>query len=599
MTTQFIQRLELIRQQGYGYREENLLMNSMLAPNHTARNIRTCYYSTSYSSYCLPPDHRNALRGSLFHPPALSSAAQEIAQIIVRQGEKGIKYWSLENFRHFMQIEIWGTHSFLTLSRREQTYLRNLAQFYMRQMRPTLTQILRHPPHEQAQTQARYSNTIPTQSIPNPATCRNPENWIQHELRIPGLEFAIPVFIERSEEIHWVEYEENLQEAFFLLKKLLPPEVINAVLNSHSLSTGFSIAIGSGNENSFIEDCSLGGNGGFAHPTRHQLILRSHGGTLYPATNQMAEGLPGFYAARGGASLFFHEFSHLVDFVFLNHEVRSNLTALRNWMHTHYNRQNWQHYRDPYLPNCHQNPDNSPHCLDFSYEIFAALFETYAMYSLFGPHLYQRGGDDPEVIQHRYAQMTLMRNLFQSDGIHLEALSLENIAQAYQVVGIPLSVEELRGHERTLWSANIDFHPALQVPFPRRENSILAGLGFTLRVRGTRAHAPNWLFGFNQNGFYPWGGNTTLQLGISTPDNPEWHADLHLNGGAGYGAPYGGVYPLVGVGASLQYLFTSPQRYVDFGLSLDADWFWNPTETRGHSLQLSAGFLISPRVLSF
>jgi len=553
---------------------------------------------TNRFSLCLSNSERSALQGSLFRHPLLSTPAKNLAKLIVQEATRNLPYWTRTDCQGFMERHIWNNAEFASLNVREKQYLRSLAQFYQRQMQPSHPRNLQQAPSAtMLANQATYTyNSPPTDpSAPETRTCWSPENWNLHSLHVEGLARDIPIYIERSEETDWPQYESNLRRAFDLLKFVVTAEVLNTTLQSSFLGADFSITIGSGRADSHIEDCDgigSGNHGGMAYYPSNRLVVRSFAGLLGAYNRQSGQGYRGNYL-----NLFFHEFGHFFDFLFLNHEMRANLLALNHWMRARY--QSGEGHANSFIPrNCTFNQDRTPHCLDDSFETFADLFSEYALHAHFGTRLWGTQNISPGSLNQRHlaARLQIMKNLFKPDGLHLEALSLENIARAYQENGIPLTVEELQGHHRSMWTHEFQVS-ALGNFSPNHPHPLQAGLGGAFQARTTSTTTPNFTAGLFQTGFYPWGGQTLLELGIATPDHPNFRAEAQIFGGVGYGVPIDEAHPLVGTGLQLRYNFTSPTRYAEFGVVAGARWLIDPI-SHTQMWQTNLGLTLSYRFLS-
>jgi len=602
MTTNAIRRFGLIEKFVTDRNRRDEGIRAPQAPNDRVREIAQCYVINQNLNLCLNPPERPLLRSSLFRHPRLTIYGSDLAETIILEGERAIPYSDRASYRALLERTILRTHQYRRLPPSHKRYLFSLIDFYSNQMRVPTQDLIPSPlPDPLPETRATYSESLPPLSRTVRDSHCSEGQWARHPIRIAGLSRSFNVYIEQSEQIHWERYEVGIREYFDLAKIFFSPIILNRILETRSPFYDFSIAIGSDSPESPIRNCGLGMSGaepyaGRAHAYFNQLILREYRGTLWASDEKHR--LDHLYSTNSGISTFIHELAHFVDYALSNHEARANLRALRGWITSHTNPHNWVNAHNAYLPDsCGANDDGTPHCLDNAYEMFADLAEEYVMHTLFGPHLEEEQNLTSLERHHLNARMQIMRSALQADGFHPEAFSLENIARAYQENGVPLTVEELENHSRSSWTA--DAHLSAAGNYTSHDNTPLqAGLSLGLQVRTTSTTTPNFTAGLFQTGFYPWGGQTLLELGIATPDHPNFRAELQGFGGLGYGAPVDETHLLVGAGLQLRYSFTSPNRYAEWGIVAGGRWLIDPS-TGTQTWQANAGLALSSRALSF
>ncbi len=602
MTTNAIRRFGLIEKfvTNRNLREERI--RAPEAPNERVREIAQCYVLNQDLNICLNPRERPLLRGSLFRHPRLSIYGSDLAETIILEGERGIPFSDRNSYRELLNRTILRTFQYRRLPPSHKRYLLSLINFYAGQMRAPVQELIPNPlPTPLQQTRTAYSEILPQTSRELGDSRCSEGQWARHPVRIAGLSRSFNVYIEQEEQIYWERYEVGIREYFDLAKIFFSPVILNRVLETRSPFYNFSIAIGSNRPESPIRNCGLGMSGaepyaGRAHAYFNQLILREYRGTLW-ASNEKHR-LDHLYSANSGISTFIHELAHFVDYALSNHETRANLRALRGWIASHTNPHNWVNAHNPYLPDsCGANDDGTPHCLDNSYEMFADLVEEYVMHTLFGPHLEEEQDLSWAQRRHLNARMQLVRNALQADGFHPEAFSLENIVRAYQNEGIDLNLDELESHHRSSFTTEIQVNTVANHT-PNSNTPVQAGLGIAAQIRTTSRSTPNFTAGLFQTGFYPWGGQTLLQLGFATPDHPNFRAELQGFGGLGYGAPTNETHPLVGAGLQLRYTFGAPNQYSEWGMIAGARWLIDPV-SHTQIWQTNIGLAFSSRALSF
>ncbi len=244
-----------------------------------------------------------------------------------------------------------------------------------------------------------------------------------HEVEIEGIPYRIPVYLSPAHEAHWENIRFRLVDYFNRLKVFLTPTQLLFLLSPGGGTPDFSLIFDEREEPSSdrVDRCQIPSFvAGETLPIPNRIIFSQF---LQLQTTE-------YYHFTDFDHHFFHEFGHMVLRRFTRNETRSILEAWRGAIESRFLAQ------QPYVEASNIFPalsgeslfsDNTRHCFDSFEEWFADLFSEHI--------LSQLSPSTSPLSPHRQARKTIWDELFDTDGFHLERLSLSLILSSYQQVG--------------------------------------------------------------------------------------------------------------------------------------------------------------------
>lgn len=524
-----------------------------------------------------------------------SSDARAVCRSLLERGELSIRqHWQRDRFLEGLQHQESYTPENLSVVERQR--IEGIRDFYLgllgdeTQGQYVIRQLSNIPPNMQTRRELHHWNRAPERL--DPPFCRSATLWRRHDLSIPGFRYQIPVLILASEEPQWLRYEEQLEVAFELLKFFVHPESLERILKPGGTSPDFSFVIAPNNRvpGSVLADCGLSQwvniqrAGGFAHPVDNQIMARQRlfDSQAITFTYDTAAGELRPQISRFLSEIFFHEFSHQIDYRSFNHDDRANLWALLRWMRSEFQSHPSRRFVVP-----EPNPDHtrsvgsSPYAFSNPYELFAELatefimdqIELYSGRSSFEQttranrrqelnyrNIYHRPlsfsvEEDELSFAHRRARASIMAQFFSREGTNTQAFSLENIEAAYQREGIQMN---LRAH----WLPSVTLEPHIACTL---NTDGQAGVEAGLSLRTVTRRWPNFSVGLNFGSIYSQSSPSAygiLDVGIQSPAYP-------IQVGASFvaGAEFGQMHPILGGDVSVRYYpFSDGYRGLQFFL---------------------------------